>query len=95
VVVPGARSDEGVNSLDGEPVGGVAIGAAPPNEGGLALSSIGDDGAGRMMGGADLAGGVDCALTCSVDDTTSTVPRMMIGQSLTAYSPVLDRRPPS
>jgi hypothetical protein len=46
-------------------------------------------GAEGMIGGVDLAGGVDCAPTGSDDDTASMAPRM-ISQSLTAHSPVLD-----
>ncbi len=85
-----ATRSEGDVSLGGELEGGVAIGAAPPNEG-LAVSSAGARGAEgtAIGGGADRTGGADCALAGS-DDTTSAALRM-ISQSFTAQSPALDR----
>ena len=87
-VVGDARSEGDVNSLGGDSVGGVAIGGAPWSEG-IALSNIGGE-TGRAPGGADLAGGADCALACSGDDNTSAVIGT-ISQSLTTQSPALDR----
>jgi hypothetical protein len=63
-LVTGVRSDGDVSSLDGG-TGGATPGNGAPSDG-LALSNIGGDragGAGLITGGADLTGGVDCALT--------------------------------
>ena len=64
-----ATRSEGDVSLGGELDGGVAIGAAPPNEG-LAVSSAGARGAEgtAIGGGADRTGGADCAWAGSGDD---------------------------
>ena len=57
--MPGVRSDGDVSSLDGGTGGADCGTSAPPNVGGLALSSIGGGPTGRGGGGADVAGGVD------------------------------------
>jgi len=83
-----ATRSEGDVSLGGELDGGVAIGAAPPNEG-LAVSSAGARGAEgtAIGGGADRTGGADCAWAGSGDTTRAAL--RTIGQSFTARSPAL------
>lgn len=81
--MPGVRSDGDVNSLEGATGGAMPGAIPPPIDGGRAVSSMGDAGAGRITGGAARVGGVDCALAGGDDDTPSTAPRT-ISQSLTA-----------
>jgi hypothetical protein len=84
--VPGVRSDGVANSLDGATGGAIPGAGTAPIDGGLAVSSMGDAGAGRIGGGADRAGGTDCACAAS-DADAATTPARMIAQSFTARSP--------
>lgn len=87
--MPELRSDGEDSSLDGAAGGAARVDGAAPIDGGRTLCGIGDAGIGRCTGGAEPAGGADCACADSDADTARALPRMIV-KSFTARSPVLN-----